>query len=58
MQVKFSIFFHHGGPFVATGLPEVDIIGGICGYLIANTNPKSFFNAVSEFTISFEQLHL
>ena len=33
------------GPFVATGLPEVDIIGGICGYSIAKTKPKSFFNA-------------
>jgi hypothetical protein len=40
------------GPFVATGLPEVDIIGGICGYSIVKTKPKSFFNAIVEAPVS------
>ena len=40
------------GPFVPTGLPEVDIIGGICGNSIAKTKPKSFFNAIVEAPVS------
>ena len=39
-------------PFVATGLPEVNIIGGTCGYSIAKTKPKSFFNAIIEAPVS------
>jgi hypothetical protein len=31
---------------------EVDIIGGICGYSIAKTKPKSFFNAIVEVPVS------
>jgi hypothetical protein len=40
------------GPFVATGPPEVNIIDGICGYSIAKTKPKSFFNAIIEAPVS------
>ena len=37
---------------VTTGLPEVDIIGGICGYSIVKTKPKRFVNAIVEAPIS------
>jgi hypothetical protein len=40
------------GRLLQHGLPEVDIIGGICGYSIVKTKPKSFFNAIVETPVS------
>jgi hypothetical protein len=34
------------------GPEKVDIIGGICGYSIAKTKPKSFFNVIVEAPVS------